>query len=164
VNRAPAIVVSNREHTVTLYTAGQVTRVYPADLSFNWISDKRRSGDGAVPEGRYRVVARKSGAQTRYHKALLLDYPNAEDRRRFDAERRAGTIPASASIGGLIEIHGHGGRSVDWTDGCVAITNPEIDELFARVAIGTPVTVVGGEAPAGLDDFLTSEGPSIGWR
>jgi hypothetical protein len=49
----------------------------------------------------------------------------------------------------LIEIHGEGGRGKDWTQGCVALTNSDIDDLFGRVAIGTPVTIVGGDGNGG---------------
>jgi len=81
--------------------------------------------------------------------ALLLDYPNAEDRRRFDEARRAGRVARNASLGGLIEIHGEGGRGRDWTKGCVALSNVEIQDLYSRVAVGTPVTIVGGDGNGG---------------
>jgi len=56
------------------------------------------------------------------------------------APRRNGELPPSVAIGGLIEIHGEGGRGRDWTRGCVALANPDIEDLFKRVEIGTPVT------------------------
>jgi L,D-peptidoglycan transpeptidase YkuD (ErfK/YbiS/YcfS/YnhG family) len=54
-----------------------------------------------------------------------------------------GTLPRSAKIGGLIEIHGDGGRGVDWTEGCVALTDSEMDIVFKVAKEGTPVTIVG---------------------
>lgn len=140
-----AIIVAKEAHTLTLFVKGASVRTYKVDLGFNWISDKSHSGDGATPEGRYRITARKSSGQSVYYKALLLDYPNATDRTEFSRAKRAGDVPASATIGGLIEIHGEGGRGRDWTKGCVAITNAEMDELFSRVAVGTPVTIVGSD-------------------
>ena len=148
--RRPAIVVSKEEHRVTLYVNGEPFKVYRADMGFNWVADKQHAGDGATPEGRYRIVARKSRSATLYYKALLLDYPNDEDRRAYARARRAGELPAGAGIGGLIEIHGEGGRGLDWTRGCVAITNADIDDLFARVEAGTPVTIVGSDVPGAL--------------
>ena len=52
-------------------------------------------------------------------------------------------MPAGRGIGGLIEIHGHGGRGTDWTNGCIALSDAEMDRLFAAVFVGTPVTIVG---------------------
>jgi len=54
-------------------------------------------------------------------------------------------IPRGASMGGLIEIHGNGGRGKDWTKGCVALRNSDMDDLFRRTSVGTPVTIVGGD-------------------
>lgn len=141
----PAIIVAKEAHTLTLYVGGAPVRIYRVDLGFNWIADKSHAGDGATPEGRYRVVARKANGASIYYKALLLDYPNRDDRAEFSQARRSGAVPATATIGGLIEIHGEGGRGRDWTKGCVALTNAEIDELFARVSVGTPVTIVGSD-------------------
>jgi lipoprotein-anchoring transpeptidase ErfK/SrfK len=141
----PAIIVAKEAHTLTLYVDGVAARTYRVDLGFNWIADKSHAGDGATPEGRYKVVARKANGASIYYKALLLDYPNQDDRVEFSQARRSGAVPSTASIGGLIEIHGEGGRGRDWTKGCVALTNAEIDELFARVGLGTPVTIVGSD-------------------
>ncbi len=73
----------------------------------------------------------------------MLDYPNAEDRTRFRRLKRAGQMPRDQEIGSLIEIHGQGGRSRDWTKGCVALENADMDELAPRVHVGTAVTIVG---------------------
>ena len=85
----------------------------------------------------------KRAPQTKFNKALLINYPNDEDRMRFALGRRRGTISRGAGIGNLIEIHGDGGEGRDWTDGCVALTNEDMDRLFAHVRVGTPVTIVG---------------------
>ena len=81
--------------------------------------------------------------KTKYYKAFLLDYPNDEDTARFKAEIAKGSLPASAKIGGLIEIHGNGGKGIDWTEGCVALTDREMDLVYKIVKVGTPVTIVG---------------------
>ncbi len=146
----PAVLVEKEAHRVTLYLRGQAVKVYRADMGFNWVSDKLHAGDGATPEGRYRIVARKARGATIYYKALLLDYPNQDDRREFTRARRNGELPPSVAIGGLIEIHGEGGRGRDWTRGCVALANPDIDDLFARVEIGTPVTIIGSDEAGAL--------------
>ena len=118
---------------------------------------KRRQGDRATPEGRYRIVAKKS--YSRFHRALLLDYPNAADRARFAAAQRRGEVPRDARIGGLIEIHGEGGRGQNWTDGCIALSNGDMDELYSRVSTGTRVTIVGGDGRDGaFSDLLRRVG------
>jgi lipoprotein-anchoring transpeptidase ErfK/SrfK len=150
----PALVVSKEPHTLTLYVHGEALKTYRIDLGFNWIADKAHAGDGATPEGRYRVVARLNDGASTYYKALLLDYPNAQDRADYARARRSGEVPASSGIGGLIEIHGEGGRGRDWTEGCIAVTNPDMDDVFARVGIGTPVTIVGNDSYGAIAELV----------
>ncbi len=138
-----AIVVLKENHRVDLYDDGRVIRSYAADMGYRSVNDKLRSGDAATPEGRYRITEKKPGSN--FYKALALNYPNDEDRAEFARLRRTGRIPAGASLGGLIEIHGEGGRGKDWTKGCVALSNNDMDDLFRRAAVGTPVTIVGGD-------------------
>jgi murein L,D-transpeptidase YafK len=138
-----AIVVLKENHRVDIYDGGRLVRSYRADMGYRSVNDKLRSGDAATPEGRYRVTAKKPGST--YYKALALNYPNDEDRAEFARQRRLGRIPRGASMGGLIEIHGDGGRGKDWTKGCVALANDDMDDLFRRAGVGTPVTIVGGD-------------------
>ncbi|MEZ5072175.1 MAG: L,D-transpeptidase [Bacteroidales bacterium] len=76
-----------------------------------------------------------------------MDYPNAEDTKRFRNNKKNGRIPGDAEIGGLIEIHGKGGKGSDWTDGCVALRNEDMDAVFAACPNGTRVTIVGSTRP-----------------
>ena len=142
-HRASAIVVSKADRSLTLYRSGQKVLSYSVRLGFNGIKDKRYQGDGATPEGRYRVVSKRGRGQTLYYRALLLDYPNQEDRRRFLSDRRKGKIPAFRDIGGQIEIHGVENELMAQTLGCVMLENPQMAALFDRVDNGTPVTIVG---------------------
>src|SRR5262249_18454261 len=111
---ACAIVVLKDKHQLSLYSDGQLVKVYHAELGVNSIANKWHAGDSATPEGRYHIAAKKPPGQSGYYMALLLDYPSLEDRRRFDEARRAGRLPRNASLGNLIEIHGEGGRGKDW--------------------------------------------------
>lgn len=138
-----AIVVSKAERSLTLYRGGQKVLTYPVRLGFNGVKEKRYQGDGATPEGRYRVAVKRGRGQTQYYRALLLDYPNQEDRRRFLNDRKKGRIPAFRSIGGQIEIHGADNELMAQTLGCVMLENPQMAALFDRVDNGTPVTIVG---------------------
>ena len=137
------IVVDKLERRLSLFRRGKLLTSFAAELGTDAVGPKTREGDGATPEGLYRVLEKRAGNRTRYHKALLLDYPNKANRRRFDSRQRSGQAPPDASIGGLIEIHGDGGVGYDWTDGCVALTNRDMDELFRQVEVGTPVVIVG---------------------
>lgn len=73
----------------------------------------------------------------------MLNYPNEEDTAKFREEIASGTLPHNAKIGGLIEIHGDGGKGIDWTEGCIALTNKEMDQIYKIIKVGTPVTIVG---------------------
>jgi len=138
-----AIVIDKQRRQLVLYRAGRQVAEFKAELGSNGLARKRHAGDRATPEGRYRVSAVKGPGATRYHLALLIDYPNAEDRRRYGQAVAAGEISCGVGIGSLIEIHGEGGTGRDWTDGCVALANEDMERLFPQVAVGTPVTIVG---------------------
>jgi L,D-peptidoglycan transpeptidase YkuD (ErfK/YbiS/YcfS/YnhG family) len=140
-----AIIIDKLRRTLTLVSDGDRVRTWRAELGINGTQVKLMSGDRATPEGRYRVTEKRGLRQTRWYKALLLNYPNEEDLARFRAMKRRGQISRRAGPGNLIEIHGEGGRGGDWTDGCVALRNRDMDELFERVGVGTPVTIVGFE-------------------
>jgi murein L,D-transpeptidase YafK len=136
-----AIVVDKHAHLLYLLRAGHVTQAYHCELGYNSAGQKMQAGDGATPEGKYRithVIARGS----KFHKALRLNYPNDADRERFLENKNGGVISPHANIGGLIEVHGEGGQAKDWTDGCVALSNQDMDHLISQVAVGTPVTIV----------------------
>lgn len=138
-----AIVVDKLRRKLHVYDSGRKIATYAAELGGNGLRPKRHAGDRATPEGRYKVVELRAHGATRYYKALLLDYPNREDVARFQEARRQGTIPARVGIGSLIEVHGHGGDGRDWTDGCVALSNGDMDKVFGRARLGTPVVIVG---------------------
>lgn len=138
-----AFVVDKLARRLDVYSDGRKVLSFRVELGAKGLRQKMHSGDKATPEGRYRVVQVRSHGQTRYYKALLLNYPNAEDMARFAEGKRRGQIPKSVGIGSLIEIHGDGGRGKDWTDGCIALTNKEMDSLFRYASVNTPVTIVG---------------------
>lgn len=142
-HKSTAIVVDKYARTCMLYKNGTLIGSYPSELGTNWMGDKQYQGDKATPEGNYKVVSKKAGPETKYFKALLLDYPNQLDKQRFLAGKKKGLLAQDAAIGGLIEIHGHGGKGTDWTDGCVALPDTSMEALFAQSPIGTTVTIVG---------------------
>jgi lipoprotein-anchoring transpeptidase ErfK/SrfK len=150
----PAVVVYKEKNVLKLYDDGRLIKTYAADMGRNSIYPKRRAGDAATPEGRYHITKKKSHGNSKYYMALLLDYPNSDDRRRFESAKHRCEIPGWVKLGDNIEIHGDGGRGADWTLGCVALSNDNIRELSSRVEIGTPVTIVGGDGRDGTFSTL----------
>jgi hypothetical protein len=136
---ASLLVLSKAERQLTWYRQGRVVKTYAAGLGFNFLSPKLYGGDLATPEGLYRVTRKLP--DSKYFRALLIDYPNKNDRQRFQAGRRQGLIPKGKGIGGLIEIHG-GGRAA-MTEGCIALDDQAMAELYDRIDLNTPVLIIG---------------------
>jgi len=138
-----SIIIDKFSRKCFIYLNGKKKYEFEAELGSNWVGDKRVKGDKATPEGMYKITKKFDGSKTKYYKALLLDYPNDEDKAKFKSEIDRGSLPASAKIGGLIEIHGNGGKGIDWTEGCVALTDKQMDVVYKIAKVGTPVTIVG---------------------
>ncbi|MGQ9801010.1 MAG: L,D-transpeptidase family protein [Candidatus Saccharicenans sp.] len=137
------ILVSKLERRLTVYKGGQPIKTYEVGLGFNGLSDKLHAGDNATPEGEYKVI--KKVSPSKFGRALLLNYPNEDDLKRFNEAKKKGYITPGSRIGGLIEIHGGGKDGL--TQGCVALDDPEMEELFRMIPVGTPVTIVGTTDP-----------------
>jgi len=146
------LLVDKMKASIILLKAGKDYKTYPVEFGNNWMGDKSMVGDKATPEGVYKIISKKSGSKTKYYKALLLNYPNEEDRKRFDQQKSSGKIAKNAGIGGMIEIHGEGGKGIHWTEGCIALANNDMDTVYRFCTTGTQVIIVGsGES---LEDYL----------
>jgi murein L,D-transpeptidase YafK len=143
IHQSTAIVVSKADRELMLYKSGRKVLSYRVRLGFNGMLEKQFQGDGATPEGRYRVTDKRGQGQTQFYRALALDYPNAEDRRRFNYAKKSGRISPAKGIGGQIEIHGADNELLARTLGCIMLDNPNMAMLFEGVSVGTPVTIVG---------------------
>jgi murein L,D-transpeptidase YafK len=123
-----------------LLAGGKVIRTYKVALGSGGLAPKEREGDGRTPEGHYTIDQKNSACH--YHKALHISYPNAADQKRA---AKLGVSPGgSVMIHGLPNGKGYIGaahRLYDWTLGCIAVTDEEIDEVFALVPVGTPVEI-----------------------
>lgn len=143
-----AFVARKGPRLLELYCNGQLEQAFKMDLGSNPYADKVMEGDGTTPEGKYHIRAIKDRGQTVFYRALLIDYPNGRDWQEFRQAKRQGTIPKDASIGGEIEIHGQGGKGYDWTLGCLAVRNEDMDLIFdryinkGRITLRTPLTIV----------------------
>ena len=139
----PAIIVLKASRRLLLYRQGQIVAEYPADLGFSGLLDKQFEGDGATPEGRFRLIKKKGGGETKFYRALLINYPSAEQTQRFQELQALGEIPEGKTIGGAIEIHGKTIDAEDLTNGCIALENDAIEQVFQRMPVGGPITIVG---------------------
>jgi murein L,D-transpeptidase YafK len=134
------IVIEKKKRTLTLMDGARILKTYKVALGGQPVGAKDRLGDHKTPEGIYSVDAKNPNSQ--FYKALHISYPNQAD--RVNA-RKLGVNP-----GGDVEIHGLGAkwgwigakhRLTDWTDGCIALTNEEIDEIYPLVKVGTLVEI-----------------------
>ena len=137
---ADRVVIQKDAHTLELYRGSRLLKTYKVALGPNVKGAKERQGDGRTPEGTYVIDSRNRNSA--FHLALHISYPNEEDRRRA---RRSGVSP-----GGDIMIHGlpNGMGALgnahllrDWTQGCIAVTNDEIEEIWRVVRNGTRVII-----------------------
>lgn len=135
-----SIVVEKKAHTLTLFRDGKPMRTYLVALGWTPQGDKLSAGDKRTPEGVFYIDARQPNSH--YHLALHISYP--------DAAHRARSQTVGVQPGGNIMIHGlpnglgavgAAHRLTDWTYGCVALTNEEIEQIWSVVPIGTPVEI-----------------------
>ncbi len=142
-NQIHVIIVDKLARELLVYYEGKNIKKINIELGSNWIGDKQQQGDKSTPEGFYKVIDKKRNGETKYYKAFLLDYPNEEDKKRFTLNKKNGIVKHDAKIGNLIEIHGNGGKGIDWTDGCIALKDSDMDEIYNFLPVGTKVTIVG---------------------
>ena len=135
----PALVVDKLARKLTLYKKGKAVAIHEIGLGRFGLSDKLHAGDDATPEGKYKII--RKFPSTQYYKALLINYPNEEDLKRFILAKKKGQVPARVGIGGDIEIHGGGDGNI--TRGCISVENEVMDKIYSQVGIGTWVTIVG---------------------
>lgn len=132
------ILIEKGARRMTVFQTDGPPRQFHIALGFAPSGDKSRQGDGRTPEGKFRID--RLNRSSAFHMSLGLDYPQ---KRHRDAARKAGVDP-----GGDIMIHGQPNQvpdgyrvKGDWTAGCIALTNAEVEDVFAHTAIGTPVEI-----------------------
>jgi lipoprotein-anchoring transpeptidase ErfK/SrfK len=138
---ADSIVVEKGARRLTLFREGIPVVSYAVALGGSPVGHKERAGDRRTPEGLYRIDGRN--ANSRFHLGLHVSYPNAADRAR--------AAQLGVPTGGDIMIHGlpngqgavgAAHRQYDWTNGCVAVTDEEIEEIWSSVPVGTPIRIL----------------------
>lgn len=137
---ADSIVIEKKARRLTLYHQGRALRSYRVALGANPVGAKRMAGDRRTPEGVFQIDWKNEKSD--FHLALHISYPDSAHRARAEA--------LGVSPGGDILIHGlrNGSgaagafhRTVDWTDGCIALTDEEIEGVWSAVMVGTPVEI-----------------------
>ena len=132
--------VFKSERKLALYSDGKEIKTYSVSLGKNPVSPKEKKGDKKTPEGSYILDSRLKNS--RFHLAIHISYPNEQD--KLNAEK------LGVSPGGDIMIHGMPNKlmypedyyaNTDWTDGCIAVSNDEIEEIWRLVEDGTPITI-----------------------
>ncbi len=137
---ADSLVLDKSDRRLTLFRRGEAVETYAVALGKNPVGAKQRLGDGRTPEGLYYIEGRNP--ESKYHLSLRISYPNIADRRR--------ATRIGAATGGDIMIHGlpkgfatigalH--RQQDWTEGCIAVTNQEIEEIWRAVPNGAWILI-----------------------
>ena len=137
---ADSIVIEKKAHRLTLYHLGRAIRQYRGALGADPEKDKLSAGDRRTPTGLFYIESRNANSE--YHLALRIAFP--------DSAHRARAAALGLQPGGDIEIHGlQNGRgdtgayhrTADWTNGCIALTDEEIEEIWTSVPVGTPVEI-----------------------
>lgn len=138
---ADLVYIEKEARRLTLFRKGKPIRTYRVALGFAPKGKKTTDGDGRTPEGRYIIDRRKRNS--RFHRALHISYPNADDRRQ--AAERGVSPGGDIMIHGLLNGLGRLGKAHllhDWTLGCIALTNEEVEEVWRLAPVGTPVEIV----------------------
>ena len=151
--KEPRILIRKAARTLEVYDGSRLVRTFRMVLGFSPEFDKEIEGDGRTPEGEFYVFTKNP--KSRFRLSLGLSYPAPDDAERgfsgglitrderaeiLKAAREQGMPPQKTRLGGEIYIHG-GGTADDWTDGCIALDNDEMTELFEAIPVGTPVSV-----------------------
>ncbi|MBL0722016.1 MAG: L,D-transpeptidase family protein [Sulfurovum sp.] len=142
LKRVDKVLVIKSKSRIYLISKGKRVKDYRISLGKNPEGHKFKEGDQKTPEGNYTLDYKKKNST--FHRAIHISYPNSID--------RAKAKKAGVSAGGFIMIHGQTAGELDWfstwairffnwTDGCIAVTNDEIDEIYSLVKIGTPIEI-----------------------
>lgn len=137
--RVDRLVAHKGAHRLEAYAGDRLLATYRIAIGAGGAGPKRWEGDRRTPEGVYRIDRRHQSR--RYHRFLHVSYPNDDDRRRYEALAARGEVPDGKGIGGDIGVHGAArgeelrriDASSDWTEGCIAVSDSEIEALYEAV-------------------------------
>ena len=136
--KADRLIVLKGERKLLLIKGDEVLKTYSVSLGGSPVGPKVREGDSRTPEGKY--VLDRHNSHSQFHKSIHISYPNAEDLARA---RKLGVPPGGDVFlhGEPNDYHGPSQQLGDWTDGCIAVSNADMDEIWRAVADGTPIEI-----------------------
>lgn len=149
----PRIEVFKSKRELRFFDGERLVKTYRVALGTNPVPPKQREGDKATPEGSYFICTKNP--KSRFHLSLGISYPGPHDAERgykaglisaqerqaiLDAHRNGTAPPWNTKLGGEIFVHGRGSKS-DWTFGCIALDDSDIEELYRLVPVRTPITI-----------------------
>lgn len=141
-----SIVIDKSDYELSVYDDKGWYATYPVVFGNGKLDDKKFQGDKNTPEGKFRITAKR--VHDKWCRFLSLDYPTKDDIEKFNKRKEKGEIPANASIGGGIGIHGtwpHEDFVIDqyknWTLGCISMKNEHVMEIYNFVTVGTKVNI-----------------------
>lgn len=140
------IVIDKSSYELYVYDRQGWFATYPVVFGNSSLDDKKMEGDRNTPEGSFKIANKR--IHEKWDRYMGLDYPTAQSLEKFRQRKLRGEIPANASPGGGVGIHGtwpHDDYMIDryqnWTNGCISLKNEDIEDLYSYVPVGTPVTI-----------------------
>jgi murein L,D-transpeptidase YafK len=140
IDKASAVLVVKSQKKLYLKNGEKILKEYSVVFGANPKGHKEKEGDEKTPEGKYYLDYKKSDSA--YYKAIHISYPSEKDKQKA---KEKGVDP-----GGQIMIHGQRNgfgwlsfimQWFNWTDGCIAVTNKEMDEIWNAIEVGTPIEI-----------------------
>ena len=140
------IIIEKSNYELYVYDQKGWFATYPVVFGNSSLDDKKVEGDRNTPEGNFKIASKR--VHEKWDRYMGLDYPTAESLEKFRQRKLRGEIPANASPGGGVGIHGtwpHDDYMIDryqnWTNGCISLKNEDVEDLYSSVPVGTPVTI-----------------------
>jgi murein L,D-transpeptidase YafK len=141
-----SIIIDKSDYELSVYDSKGWYATYPVVFGSNGLDDKRMEGDKKTPEGSFHIISKR--VHEKWYRFLALDYPSKESWEKFNRRKQRGEIPASASIGGAIGIHGTWpnedfiiDKYKNWTLGCISMKKDDVLEIYGYIPIGTSVVI-----------------------
>lgn len=146
IDGTPYIIIDKSDYELQVFDDDGWYATYPAVFGNKNLDDKLMEGDRKTPEGTYKIISKRS--HDKWDKMMNIDYPNKADYEKFNDRKAKGLIPQNAKIGNGIAIHGTWQRddmAIDyfqnWTNGCISIKRPDIEELYDIIPLNTKVII-----------------------
>lgn len=143
---AVSIIIDKSDYALSIYDDKGWYATYPVVFGNNSLEDKKMEGDKNTPEGTFRIISKR--IHEKWYRFMAIDYPTKESWEKFKQRKQRGEIPASASIGGSIGIHGtwpHEDFVIDkyknWTLGCISMKRDDVNEIYSFTPVGTKVLI-----------------------